>query len=232
MLWVVCNHPAAAVQLLAKKLHKYRMQPKRYMQAAVTAKDRNNSIGALLASLSTVVVTTASIGGGVAVLALGASSVSLVAAAAVTAVVAGQVAAAVAAATATTFLADLFVPARPIYCTHFDKVLAAGTGLIEACVAAQTANTYSVIKTLRLVSKAASKIALNGITGYHVQLIGKRSTRGSVNLEAVKKFLCHSKLTHLSVIAPQPKGCPAGFSNFSGEIQGTAFCLCEIVFPQ
>lgn len=50
--------------------------------------------------------------------------------------------------------------------SSFECALAAGMGLLDACVATQVLGGSSVLKNLRLVSKASSTLALRAITGY------------------------------------------------------------------
>ncbi|MEW5309313.1 MAG: hypothetical protein WDW38_001208 [Sanguina aurantia] len=86
--------------------------------------------------------------------------------------------------------------------SRFDAALAAGMGLVDACASVQGEGGVSMIKNLRLVSKAASNLALQAVTGYSLQL-GK-SLPGSPPDRPAKlmAILNSSRLKRLQVALP------------------------------
>lgn len=94
---------------------------------------------------------------------------------------------------------------RNVSDSPLDGGLAAGPALLRACIATQRAGVISVIKTLRLVSKAASIIALQAVTGYTLQL-GNALHASPDGFMGLSAMLGSCKLHRLDVSLPHNLG--------------------------
>lgn len=84
----------------------------------------------------------------------------------------------------------------------FDRALAAGTGLLDACISSHVPGSVSAVKTLRLVSKAASVLALQAVRGFTLQLRSGPHDPLQNSLPEVLNLVPGIKLTRLQVRFP------------------------------
>lgn len=87
--------------------------------------------------------------------------------------------------------------------TLFDCALAAGPSLLEACILTQQAGSLSVLKTLRLVSKAASVIALQAVTGFSLHLDNRLCGKHDCDFSELVALLGCARVNRLTVIVSQ-----------------------------
>lgn len=95
------------------------------------------------------------------------------------------------------------IDASHVHTSTFEDALAAGMGLLDACIATHVIGGLSVLKTLRLVSKSSSTLALRAITGYRLHL-GKVSVGSSDNdFSQLLRLMANSSFQRLTVIIPR-----------------------------